>query len=238
MQSSRKQTTKAPPLSTNIKRQRIRPAKVKTSGQGLSYRVSLETANITTNAAGTATGFSVIDPMYYLSRQIGVVASTFQFYKVKSFNLTWVPIVGATTGGVVRMAYSDNPEVIYKLFAGTYTSSDVLLLTQQSQYNRRAPLWQETTFQCPNQVMQRRPKFSIDQTASSGAEVCDRVSQAVAIVQWSGPVSTAIGYLALDFWIEFMEPIPITSSPLFLSDTDRKKDCAEFPQYEPAHEPV
>lgn len=233
MQLSRKQASKAPPLSTNIQRKRIRPARVKSTGKGMTYSVSLETSNIVTNVGGTATSALTIDPQYYLSRQLGVVSSTFQFYKFTKFNVTWVPLVGATVGGVIRMAYTDNPEVIYKTYAGTYTAADLLSLTQQSQHNRRFPIWQESSFALPNQLMNRRPKFSIDSSPATNAEIVDRVSQALGIFQVSGPASTTLGYFALDITVEFMEPLPTTSSPLFFSsDLPGRKDCAEYPMYE------
>jgi len=193
----------------------------------MSYKVSFESTNIVTNAGGTATGFLITDPSFYSTRQLGIVGSTFQFYKIKNFTVTWVPLVGATSGGVARIAYSDNAEVIYKLVTGTYVSADYVLLTQQSGYTKRNQVWQEYSYSCPPALLNRRPKFQYDSTSYTSIEQTDRTSPAAAIFSWTGPASTTIGYLAVDVTVEFMDPVPVTSSPLF-SSADSSEEKKKF----------
>jgi len=197
----------------------------------LTYQITFETSALSTNASGVITGFTYVDPLAYPSYQLGQVGALFQEYRVLKYNIRWVPLVGATTGGSVRMAYIDNAEMIQKTASGAYTAGDVSILTQQAGASHRGPIWQEVNFSMPNNIGKRRSWYQSDSSLLVTSEQVDRVVQAMVLVYATGPASTSsIGYLAATLTVEFRLPMPVTSSPvLMLKDEDRRPDAGQNP---------
>lgn len=221
---------RGPPLGGSARRN-LRPPRMNYNNGRVTYQVTFETGALSTNPSGISTGFVFVDPLAYLSYQLGQVGSLFQEYKVLKYNLRWVPLVGATTGGSVRMAYIDNAEMIYKTASGSYSAGDVSILTQQAGTSHRGPLWQEVNFSMPNNIGKRRNWYQADSSPLTNSEQVDRVVQAMGLVYITGPASaTALGYLAITLSVEFRLPMPVTSSPVLLSIEDRRQDAGQNPQ--------
>jgi len=198
------------------------------NGNATTLKVSIETGGITTSAGGVAAFYLRADPEYYLSTQMGAIANTFQYYKYRSWTATWVPLLGATSGGVVKMACSDNPEVLYNI--GTnYVSADYNTLASQLPTAKRVPIWQEQSYSIPSMYLNRRVKYTIDSTMATSAEVSDRATQSAFFGYVTGPASTTCGYFTIDATLDLFEVIPVTGTPLFTS-VPTKHDDAIDPQ--------
>jgi len=218
-------------MATNINRSRIRALQVKRfNAHTSSVKVSFESGAITTSAGGVSSWYLPCDPQSYGSTQMAAIADTFQYYRYRNFNVTWVPLVGATSPGVVKFATSDNPEVIYKIVSGTYAAGDYNTLSSQLPNARRATIWQETMYSAPQDCLNRRQKFSIDSSTVSSAEIADRTVQSIVLGYVTGVASTNVGYFTIDATLDFYDIIPVTSSPLFKADTPpegHKPDCSK-----------
>lgn len=220
-----------PPLG-GATRRNTRPPRMNFNNGKLTYQVTFESSALSTNASGVSTGFTFVDPLAYPSFQLGQVGALFQEYRVLKYNIRWVPLIGATTGGSVRISYIDNAEMIYKTTSGGYTAGDMSILTQQAGATHRGPIWQEISFSMPNNIGKRRMWYQADTSAIANSEQADRVVQALALVYVTGPVSTpSVGYLAVTVTVEFRLPMPVTSSPvLLLSESDKRQDAGQHPQ--------
>jgi len=114
-----------------------------------------------------------------------LVARQYQEYVCTSHGIKYTPAVGTTTAGTVWLAWIDNPEIIYKFVAGTYTYSDALTIAQTVAHHKSGPVWEAMDFSVS--LPPRRKLFSVDTTSAGSAEVADRTMQGMYIV-----VSTAV----------------------------------------------
>lgn len=194
----------------------LKPARIRTTPNGLRYSVTVESPALSTDASGVSTGWAFMNPANYTSAQLGQVGRLFQEYKVHKFTIKWIPLLGATTGGNVRITFVDNSEVMYKITNGAYSISDLSLIASQATHVRRGALWQPFEYSAPAVIGKRRPIYQFDTSTYLNSEQVDRILQGMCLVYINGPANlTGIGYLALHFDVELRLPIPTTLSPLF-----------------------
>jgi len=195
--------------------------KAKFGGRGNRGNFRIQ-ASVPTSLINTGTGQGVsafyMNPGFFVT-YIRNIAESYQLFRVIKFTMEYVPIVGATTAGAVRLAYFDNPETIYKTDAGVYSTADLQNLVFSSTTSPATSSWNSRNFPCPTNRLVRRKWYSIDSTAMANAEVADRVMPALAITTYEGPATTNLGYFMIHFIFELKDLAAATTTPLLLLKT-------------------
>jgi len=161
----------------------------------------------TTDGSGVWTGAYKINPASYTGSDAGgTVLVNYQEYALRNWKHSFTPSVGTLTPGVLWMGYYDNPEVIFKVDIGAYSTATLLSLAKQSPVSCSAPIWSPQTLNIP--MASRRKHYSTNSTAPSSVAECDlQVHGVVIMAVEGGPVTAPIGnasfeYTAVGFHLE------------------------------------
>lgn len=114
----------------------------------------------------TGCGQTVLNPPLLALGAAANVLVNFEEYSVQSSQLTYTPVVGTSTLGIVYLAYYDNPEIIYKVQTSVYSDAQKLALAKGSPTSVSGPVWQ--TFSLNGGTKRRRPKYTVDSSVFSG----------------------------------------------------------------------
>lgn len=193
-------------------------SKFNVRGDRGSFRVQASiplSALVTAAGGGGSAAASYLTNPGYFPSYIKNIAQSYQLFRIARMTYEYVPVVGATTNGALRIAFLDNPETIYGLASGAYTATDISNLVFSSTTSKATSVWNGTTFNVPAGRMNRRKWYSIDSTNVSSPEQCDRALPFIAVVTFEGALSTTIGYLMCHFTFELRDLAAATSTPLF-----------------------
>ncbi len=118
-----------------------------------------------------------------------------------SGTLHYVPQVGSTTAGTVWIGYYDNPEIIYKVYASTFTTANLLALAQTAPHQVSAPVWQAVDLTIPMRT--RRKVYAIDTTVPGASTTADMTVHGILIIATTGaPFSTTVGTITQEYVAE------------------------------------
>jgi len=177
-----------------VPRQRI---VARTGGEETTFRSQYLNQTVVTGGSSQTFGIVPVSPAFHSTSSDpgSTVTRQYQEYLVTQHGIKYTPAVGTTTAGTLWMAYIDNPEVIYKFYAGTYAYADYLAIAQTTRYNKSTPIWEATEFSVSSPP--RRKMFSVDTTTpSTSAEQADRTVQGAYIYATTAcPLSTTLGYI-------------------------------------------
>jgi len=133
----------------------------------------------------------------------GNVLVNYQEYKMQRGAMTYTPLVGSTTSGIVYLAYFDNPELVRNLNTSVYSVANTLAIIKNAPNVVSGPVWQSLTL--PMGMRMRRPKYSIDTAGTSSVETSDRCVHGIFTVCIDGVVQVATtnyGVLTLEYAAE------------------------------------
>jgi hypothetical protein len=188
------------------------------SPQSAHIKVATVTSTFTTGATFVA-GKIDLNPSLWAS-PVGTFSTNYQFYRIRNAVVSWHPVVGATTGGSVRIAEFSNPETIYTATSPGYTPTDLNTLIFSSATGKYCNIWETASWQVPQHLLNRRRWYSVDTSTTTSAEVSDRTEAAVLLFTIVGPATTSVGYFTIHFDLEYKDFAGPTVSPLLLSTHD------------------
>lgn len=182
--------------------QQPRPRTKISSMSGQSALVSSKyVSNVTSsNGAGAGVHVSLINPPLIAAANDagGAVLRNYQEYTIDRAVITHTPMVGTTTPGTIWIGYYDNPEIILKLFAGTYTTAEATALAKQSPISVSGPVWMPLSLAASSS--KRRAKLASDSTTPTDRFQVDLTTHGCFVVALEGgPVTTAYGTTSLEY---------------------------------------
>lgn len=146
----------------------------------------------TTDIGGTSRQILTLDPFNAAtnSEPITAIAGAYEFYRLVSSEVTFVPSGGMTQVGSITCAYVTNPEIMKSVISGSSTAQDVVLYNEQGVES--FPLCERFTkrFQSSRQVS--RQWFSCNYAKDETLEEIDRTIAALLIVRVGGLAGAAL----------------------------------------------
>lgn len=176
-------------------------------GNTTTAEVAFVSTDLTTDASGVGGMYLYVDAGRIM--QARGFANNYQLYRIKSFQVDYVPVVGATNAGSLSWSYVDNPEIISRVVRGIYPGPDYINLVKIGPKNRvkHTSIWQPLSGGMPATMSNRRRWYSVDAAdqITDNYESIDRTCQALMVARWSGPAMTNVGYFTVRAQIEFKD---------------------------------
>lgn len=167
-----------------------------TGGEETVFRSQYVNQTASTGSTSQAYGIIAVCPPYHSASDDpgATIAANYQEYVCTSHGIKYTPSVGTTTSGTMWVAFVDNPEIIYKFYAGTYAYADYLKIAQTTRHSKSAPVWEPLEFSVSTPT--RRKLFSVDTSSLTTIEQTDRVVQGAYIyASTSAPTGTTLGVM-------------------------------------------
>ncbi len=131
----------------------------------------------------------------------GAVIRNYSEYRYKNATLLYTPLVGTTTAGIVWSAYFDNPEIVYKITAGTYTLAQISALVQNCPGAVCGPVWQPHELKAL--MVMRRKWYNVDSTTPASISDADLAVHGMFVSITVGcPFSTSVGVTQISYAAE------------------------------------
>lgn len=190
-----------------IPRTRIRVPRM--TGNSTYLQSRFVAANVSVSGSGTQNFANVlVNPVSYSGTGAsndagGNVLVNYQEYKMQRGAMTYTPLVGSTTTGIVYLAYFDNPDLIRNLNTSAYTTGNTLSLIKNAPNVVSGPVWQSLTL--PMSLRVRRPKYRIDTAGTSSIETTDACVHGIFTCAVDGvvqSVTTTYGVLTFEYAAE------------------------------------
>lgn len=180
-------------------RPRIRVKRMDNAGTMVTSRVVRGTS--VTSSFGEYTDNVLVAPAVYRASDAGgSVLSNYQEYVVNTMTAYWTPTIGTTTPGIVYIAYYDNPELIFNVSNGLYTTAQFYSLAQNAPHSASGPVWQPIQLSIPNGP-NRLKIFSTDTNApilnQSAAGLTVQGIFLIAVV--GSPITSAVGVISYEY---------------------------------------
>jgi hypothetical protein len=163
------------------------------------------TANVSTGTGvtQTASGLNVSPGLHSGTDAAAAIIKNYQEYRIRSTSLIYTPQVGSTTAGVIYLAYVDNPEIIYGINAGSYSSATIQSIIQSTDNVVSGPIWMPLVIN--GRPTTRRKQLSVDTSVPTSSVEADRSVSGMYLWSVSGVTAlTTFGVFTHNYVVEGM----------------------------------